>query len=659
MRARKSEPAPRAAGTAPRHADAPWKIIAAAALLVVTIFAAYHNSFSGPFIFDDGPAIATNPTIRHLSALGDVLSPPRDAGQTVGGRPLVNLSLALNYAIGGTEPRGYHVFNFTIHLLAALTLFGIVRRTLHRTALRARFGDAALPLALAVAVLWAVHPLLTESVTYVIQRAESLMGLFYLLTLYCFIRATEAASSIAWPILTFVACLLGMATKEVMVSAPLLVLLYDRTFVAGTFREAWTRRWRLYASLAATWLLLAYLVHNAANRGGTAGLGLGDSTWTYALIQTRAITHYLWLAVWPHPLVFDYGMGLSEEAVGAAPFALIVLTVVAGTIVALRRWPMVGFLGVWFFAILAPSSSVIPIPVQPMAEHRMYLSLAALVALVVAVAYARLRHTAWFALVPIALVLGFATISRNEDYRSAHAIWSDTVAKRPQNARAQTHLADTLVAEDRLDESLAHYQEAARLESSASSHRDRTILGEILVNYGNALMAAGRPADATSRYEEALRVDPSLAVAAFNLGCVLMDTGQLPEAATRFEQALRANPDYTPAHNNLGSVLLRQGRTAEALTHYEAALRLERGSAKAHVNLGNALLRARRLPEALTHLEEAVRLQPDFALAHAFLGETLAALGRRAEALTHYETVVRLEPDNEPARRALASLRSL
>ena len=627
-----------------------------AATVVCACLAAYHNSFSGPFIFDDGPAIIGNPTIRQLSSLGEVLSPPRDAGQTVGGRPMVNLSLALNYALGGTEPRGYHVVNFSVHMLAALVLFGIVRRTLLRPMFGNRFGNTATSLALVVATLWGVHPLLTESVTYVIQRAESLMGLFYLLTLYWFIRAAETTKPLGWQLLTVVACLLGMATKEVMVSAPLIVLLYDRTFLAGTFRGAWVQRGRLYVGLAGTWLLLVYLVHSAANRGGTAGLGLGDSIWIYALIQTRAIVYYLRLAFWPQPLVFDYGMGLSEQAVGAAPFAVILTILIAGTIVALWRRPVGGFLGVWFFAILAPSSSIVPIPVQPMAEHRMYLSLAALVVLVVAAVHERLRWKAWFVFAPMALMLGFGTVSRNEDYRNAHTIWTDTVAKRPQNARAQCQLADTLATEDRLDEALMHYQEAARLESAAAAHGDRTLLGEILVNFGNALLAAGRGADAVRRYEDALRIDPNLAVAAFNLGCLELDAGRLTEATTRFEQALRANPDYPPAHNNLGSVLLRQGKIAEALTHYEISLRLERGSPKAHANLGNALLRAHRLPEALAHLERAVQLQPDFARAHEYLAETLVALGRRNEAMGHYDLILQLEPNNEAIRSARAAL---
>jgi protein O-mannosyl-transferase len=157
-------------------------------LVVAAGLLAYHNSFTGPFILDDVLSIPDNPTIRHLWPISQVLSPPALAG--VGGRPVVNLSLAINYAFDGTEVWGYHALNLAIHILAGLTLFGIVRRTLLQPMLRGRFGAVADGLAMATAVIWVVHPLQTEAVTYLSQRAESLMGLFYLLTLYCFIRGT-------------------------------------------------------------------------------------------------------------------------------------------------------------------------------------------------------------------------------------------------------------------------------------------------------------------------------------------------------------------------------------------------------------------------------------------------------------------------------------
>ena len=265
----------------------------ALALLALAVAAAYAGSFAGAFVYDDVPAILENPTIRHLGRLGEVLAPPGDQAGTVGGRPVVNLSLALNVAISGTAPWSYHAFNLAVHLAAAALLFGIVARTLDLPAVR---GERPWPekdriaVAFAVAILWALHPLQTEAVTYVVQRAESLMGMLYLLTVYCFVRGAGAGVSepgrpaagpgpAAWFVLAWLACLLGMATKEVMVTAPVLALLYDRTFLAGSFREAWRRRRGIHLALASTWVLLAVLVAGTGGRGGSAGFGSHAGVW--------------------------------------------------------------------------------------------------------------------------------------------------------------------------------------------------------------------------------------------------------------------------------------------------------------------------------------------------------------------------------------------
>ncbi len=288
-------------------------IALAAGAIVLATAAAFSSSFRGAWIYDDMPAIVENPTIRQLWPVWKPLCPPL-GGKAVSGRPLLNLSLAINYAISGNEVWSYHAANLVIHVLAALTLFGILRRTLLLPTVRDRLGSAAVavPLAAVIALLWALHPLQTESVTYITQRAESLMGLFYLLTLYCFIRGSRGhpifasakigtvptirgecrgsgvrgqgtgrdsrpSSSIlppvAWYAASVTACLLGMATKEVMISAPLIVLLYDRTFCAGSFRQAWRRRPGFYAALACTWLLLGWLVLSMMHLLGENGPG--------------------------------------------------------------------------------------------------------------------------------------------------------------------------------------------------------------------------------------------------------------------------------------------------------------------------------------------------------------------------------------------------
>jgi tetratricopeptide (TPR) repeat protein len=533
---------------------------------------------------------------------------------------------------------GYHALNLAIHILAGLTLFGLVRRTLLRStigagpstadrksgSLKTDAATSSTVLAFTVALIWTLHPLQTAAVTYTVQRAESLMGLFYLLTLYCFIRGVDANSSDIhprssgfWLPASFLCCLLGMATKEVMVSAPLMVLLYDRTFVAGSFREAWQKRRRLYLGLAATWLLLGYLVASTGgSRNGSAGFSGGVSWWIYALTQFPAISHYLWLSLWPHPLVFDYGRAVVTPSVSIIPYALLIAVLVAGTIVGLRRGRAIGFAGLWFFAILAPSSSVVPVATETMAEHRMYLPLAAVVALLVLGCHALAGRRSLPLLLAFAILLGFLTLRRNEDYSSALAIWSDTVAKSPGNARAQNQL-------------------------------------------GFALLQTGRNSEALQPLEEAVRLEPADAEAHRNLGIVLDKMGRVIEAVGQYKEALRIKPDYADAHNSLGNVLARQGRIPEAIGHYEEALKLSPKNAFTHNNLGLAFAQTGRMAEAMGQFREAVRIKPDYADGHHNLGNALANLGQVPEAIGQLEEVLRLNPHDEPASVELARLRAL
>ena len=606
----------------------------AGAALALVMVGVYLNSLSAPFVFDDPPSITANPTIRQLWPPWTALSPPSGQGLTVDGRPVLNFSLALNYAAGGTAVQGYHALNLAIHLSAALALLGIVRRTLRRPALRGRFGDAALPLAFAVALLWAVHPLQTESVTYVIQRAESLMGLFYLLTLYFFIRGVEAERlwvGWAWFVAAVSACLFGAATKEVTASAPLLVLLYDRALVAGTFREAWRQRWRLYAGLALIWPLLAWLVLGTGGRGGTAGFGIDVAWWFYALTQFQAICHYLWLTVWPHPRIFDYGTAWARHAADVVPYAVIILALVAGTMWSLVRRPALGFLGMWFFCILAPTSSILPGNRQTLAEHRMYLPLAVVIVVAVLGVHrligrgqnrSRAGHLTLALSVVLAAVLGGLTVRRNEDYRSELVLYRDTVAKRPNSAFARYNLGKALAESGAPAESIAHYEAALRLEPGWA---------HVHYNLGNALSDLGRFAEAVAHFQSAVRLKPDYAKAHYNLGNALIQLGQKPAALEAYRTAVDLRPDYLEARDNLGSVLLELGRPAEAIPHYEKVLAASPGRAETHCNLATACLLLGRVSEAIRHCETALRLNPGLAPARERLqqAQQRAAESRR------------------------------
>jgi len=641
-RAPSASPARVAPPAAPSSFPAPWL---AAALLAGAVLLAYANVLSAPFIFDDQTAITDNASIRHLWPPGPVFAPPGGAGGAAA-RPLVNFSLALNYALGGERVEGYHALNLLIHLAASLALFGLVRRTLALPRLRDRWGAAALPLAFFTALLWAVHPLLTESVSCIIQRTESLVGLWYLLMFYCLVRAAESAAPRRWLAGSLAACLLGMLTKEVMAAAPLLAGLFHVVVVDGSWRAAWARRGKFFGLLALCWGPLAILVVLNPGRHGAAGFGLGVVWWEYALTQCQAIGRYLALAFWPHPLVLDYGDPLVRHPGEVGPQALLLAGLLAATGWAWHRKMPAAFAGLWFFAILAPSSSVLPLVTQTIAEHRMYLPLAAVIVLAVTGAYALAGRRSYAVFLLLAVVLLGATVRRNATYRTALGLWSDTVAQAPANARAHNNLGNTLEDAGRDDEARREYTRALELKPGyAMAH----------YNLANLLARHNELPDAITHYQESLRLAPDSPDTHNNLGNVFVLQARWADAQAEFNAALALNPDDAVAHCNLGNALVTLGRPAEAVPHYEAALRVVPDQTF-HYNLACALAALGRTEEALAHFQTVVQLAPGRADAHCRLGLLLAAAGRRAQAIAELEEALRLQPDYAEARQQLARL---
>lgn len=564
--------------------------------IVLIGLGAYANSFHGAFVLDEQSAIVDNPNIRSVTT---AFSAPKEVG--FAGRPVVSLSFALNYRFAPGDARevftvppgappaaadalyrnlwGYHAANLAIHLLAALTLFGILRRSLRRLPHGAD-AAAATPLAFIVSLLWVVHPLCTGSITYVAQRVESLMGLFFLLTLYCSIRAGEAlfpaglakappaaglvpdsvplSAGMAWTIAALTFCALGMGTKEVMVAAPLVVVLYDWVFFAGhradtggagVGRPWWRARLPLYGGFVACWALLAALVL-ANPRGASIGVGLhGWTSWLYLTTQAEVIVHYLRLALVPAPLVLDYEWPAAASLGSVLPHMAFLASLLALTVWGLLRRRPAALLGTWFFLILGPSSSVLPIVTEIAAEHRMYLPLCAVLTLAVVGVFRAGTHflssasgapapprtapaLAGFVVAAVAVAVAgcaYLTAERNEDYSSYERIWADTIAKRPGNARARS-------------------------------------------NYGTALFEQGRLPEAEAALRDAIAIREAYPEAQANLGAVLCSQGRLEEGVRHLRRAIELAPHYRDAYRNLGEALATLGRNSEALQAYRQAL---------------------------------------------------------------------------------------
>ena len=573
------------------------------ALIVVSTVAAYSNSLRSPFVFDDISDIFDNTSIRHLWPLIKVFEIGTDSAVALHNRPVVNLTWAINYAMGGLDTLPYHLTNLAIHLLAAVTLFGIVRRTLALTGIPERMSRKALPLGLAVALIWALHPLQTHAVTYITQRYESLMGLFYLGALYCLIRAGTSNQGRVWAGGCVAAAMLAMGSKEVAVSAPICLLLYDRAFLAGSVREAWARRRGLYLGLLGVWLGFALLQLLSVSRSSWAGGGLPYSMWEYALSQLGVILHYVRLSLWPQPLVLDYGWPIARGVRQILPGAVVVGGLAVVSVYALVRWPRLGLLGAWFFLILAPTSSILPIADLAFL-HRMYLPLAAIVVLAVlggeAVVDTMVRR-GWLgergaaaatmsALAAVAMTLGVGTWQRNRDFESNVSIWLDTVAKAPGHARALNNLGSAYVEHGDPEKAVGYLQGAIRLKPNYA---------DALNNLGLAYVDLGNPEKAIGYLREAIRLKPDFANALNILGSAYMDLGDPEKAVGYLQEAIRLEPSHDLALNNLGKVYGMLGMFEGSVEYFRRATKASPNFSAAYYNLGISLLELGRNTEAI------------------------------------------------------------
>jgi tetratricopeptide (TPR) repeat protein len=494
------------------------------------------------------------------------------------------------------------------------------------------------------------------------------------------------------------------------------VLLYDRLFLTGSFNLAFQKRAGLYVALASSWLLLLGLVLSTHGRGGSAGFGTEMSPWRYLLTQSEAIVHYLRLSAWPRPLIFDYGTDVAAGISSVLPFCLAIAILLGLTATGVAGGKRAGFLGACFFLILAPTSSIVPVATQTIAEHRMYLPLAAVVTAGVVGIAILLGRQASAPLLVTALGFSVLTLQRNETYRSELSLCLDTLQKRPTNPRAHLKLGNVLLESGDATAAVRYYQNAVRLDPTyieawhdlgaalAKAGRpaeaipafETTLklhpLGKTYYAYAGALANAGRTRDAILAYNNALRLQPDYAEAHNNRGNLLLQVNDAQGAVADYEAALRARPDYVEAHLNLAVALVGLNRKEEALAQCRAALQLQPNSDVAHwktgdvllemgrpndaipqlvealklnpslgyaqINLGRALVQAGRPQEAVVLYERILQMQPNWALAHHGLATALAAIGSVASAIDHEEQALKLEPNFAEAKTALAQLRA-
>lgn len=615
-------------------------------LLVVLVGLAYANSLNSPFTYDDYNDVLENTSIRHLWPLWDVF---RIQGQGFLTRPVANLTFALDYALGGPKPFWFHLTNLLIHMTAALALFGLLRRTLLLSVFKGRFLQTASTLALVIAGLWALHPLNTEAVAYITQRYESLASMFMLLSLYALMRGTASSRPWRWNLLSVLACVGALGSKEVAVSLPLLVLLYDRTFLAGTFRDAWRARRPVYLGLLLTWVAFGYLQAHPIPRP-FAGFGLDTPWWRYALNQPAVILHYLRLAVWPHPLVFDYYWHVVTKWQPLLPGLVILGAVLVFTVWALFKRPVLAFPPLVFLAILAPTSSFMPI-LDLAVEHRMYLPLAPVLVVLVLVIHALwlriqkrspvlqkgLRVLLAAGLALITTTLGALTYLRNEDYRDPMDLWRSVTLAVPSNPRGHNNYAFNLALAGYQKAALEEYEKAIALAPGMALFHN---------NYGLTLAKLGQYQKSLNQMKLAVELDPTTPKYVSNMGFTLLMKGDVEEAESCFEKVRRMDPKDDFALAGLASVLQAKHESAKALEKLRQAVALDPYNPGYWWQMSQILLDMGHSDEARAAFRENIRLEPN-AQRVSDLAWTMHLRGQDGEALRALKQALTTKPGDD------------
>lgn len=574
-------------------ADSRKSIWAMLAALVVMGALLYANTLKVPFYLDDVDNIKENRAIQ-LKTLqfSDLLD--AGAGGIVANRPVAYISFGLNYLLFGQNLAGFHVINTLIHILAAVFLFLLLIKTFQLPNSGVGPKNAQM-IAFAGALLWLVHPLNTQSVTYLVQRMNSLAAMFFVLSLYCYAqgRTLEGrARQGAWLAGACISGLLALGTKENATTLPFFILLYEWFFIKD-LSTAWLRKHLpvligvlVVVGLVAFYYLGTKPLDSILATYETRDFTLGERV----LTQFRVVMLYGSLLLFPHygRLSLEHDISVSHSLIDplSTVFAMLAILALFGLAVYIaRRERFISFAILWFLGNLVIESSVIGL--EMVFEHRTYLpSMLVVAALVVLLGRYLKQSPFWAIVVLVTLVFSHWTIERNNQWREPVGFWRDCVSKAPANSRPYNNLGLVLAERGETESAIVQFREALRIKpSSFMAHN----------NLGVALMRQDKLREAAEHLLLALSGDPYNAKIHINLGSTYARLNDFDKSARHLEEALRIDPGNETAHINMGNLLMEQGRFGVAISHFRQALAINPENKDARYNLGIALHLADKL----------------------------------------------------------------
>jgi tetratricopeptide (TPR) repeat protein len=582
-----------------------------AALIILALISAiiYSNSFKAPFVFDDLGNIVEVTSVQMTTLNYESLQRATFEGR-LPRRWLPNLSFGLNYYFGGHEVWGYHLLNLVVHILTAMVLYGLFFTTL--TLPRLNFSPRrAAEISLISAMVWAVHPLQTNAVTYIVQRMTSMAALFYLSALLFYVRGRllnrfEAKRYAFWAA-SLLCGLMALVSKENSAMLPPIILAYEFYFLRDGKRRINYRKSivslgiSLLSILAIGWV---YIGHSSL----LAILGnfkYRDFTLVERLLtETRIIFHYLSLIVLPLPsrLNFDYDYTISSSLL-SPPLTLVatlgIACLIGLTIYLFRRHRLLSFGLLWFLANLLIESTIIPL--ELVFEHRLYLPSSMLILAVVALSYGlwgmrqQVLPLLWTIVI---IVLCLFTWQRNVVWGSELSFWQDVVDKSPGKARGNDSLGSAHYREGDLDRATKYYEQAVSLDPSFYKAYD---------NLGKTYLETGLIDKSIKAHRKAIKIKPTFSKAYFNLGAAYFNKGLKDEAIRAFQQAIKINPSFSRAYFNLGVAYTNKGLKDESIKAFQKATETNPSYSRAYFMLGSAYLNKGLMNESIKAFQQVIK----------------------------------------------------
>ena len=522
-------------------------------LIVMLGFIVYSNALGGAFIWDDEGLVKNNTTLRSFSSFPAIFTRPigdQELRENYSYRPLQMFSYMVDYSLWKLNPLGYHLTNVILHILAAVCLLFLVNLI---------FGDWLL--SLWSALLFTLHPIQTEAVTYISGRADSLALVCMILCLYFYIKQLQTGRMM----LLFLMCIsyvFALLSRESSLILPASALIYHYTFKKKI-------KWQPFSGLLVITFLYIFLRFSYFQ----AFLPHQDCPTT--ILQRLpgflvAVTNYLRLLIVPFGLHMEYGNRLFSFAY---PKAIIGgLIVVASVIYALRkrgRNPLVFFAISWFFITLLPQANLYPVNAY-MAEHWLYIpsiGFFLLVAYLLRTLYNtdNLKKVAIVSIILLLTMYSLLTIKQNSYWRDPIGFYERTLEYAPQSDRVYSNLANLYRDRGQDAQAIMLYRKAIEIDPT---------IPQTYYNLGNVYRESGKNEQAIPLYEKAIELNPEYVKAYNNLALSLDSVGNSRRAIEMYKKAIALKPDYAIAHNNLAVTYYHQGEYSLAIEHCNKALAL-------------------------------------------------------------------------------------